>query len=81
MRQILYKPLFTEKVTTLTDNKNQYAFVVDPEANKIEITKAVETKFKVKVKNVKTMNYHGKSRERLTKRGRFTGRTNNWKNY
>ncbi len=49
MRVILKRPLFTEKVTSLTENLNQYAFEVDLSSNKIEIAKAVETKFNVKV--------------------------------
>jgi large subunit ribosomal protein L23 len=79
MRSILIRPLFTEKVTALTETRNQYAFEVNLDSNKIEILKAVEEKFKVKVKNVKTLNYKGKARERLTKRGRLEGSTNHWK--
>jgi large subunit ribosomal protein L23 len=79
MKTILKRPLFTEKVTALTDKNRQYAFEVSVDANKIEIAKAVEEKFKVKVKNVKTSNFHGKPRERLTKRGRLAGRTSQWK--
>jgi large subunit ribosomal protein L23 len=79
MRSILIRPLFTEKVTSLTDTKNQYAFEVNIDSNKIEIAKAVESKFKVLVKNVKTITYKGKPRERLTKHGRLEGRTKQWK--
>lgn len=75
MRVILKRPLFTEKVTTLTDKNNQYAFEVNLDANKIEIANAVEKKFKVKVKNVKTIVHKGKSKSRLTRRGILEGDT------
>jgi len=76
MRIILKRPLFTEKVTSLTHKVNQYAFEVSPDANKIEIAEAVEKKFKVKVKNVKTILHKGKPKSRLTRRGLLEGRTN-----
>jgi large subunit ribosomal protein L23 len=75
MRVILKRPLFTEKVTSMTDKLNQYAFEVNLDANKIEIANAVEQKFKVKVKNVKTILHKGKSKSRLTKKGILEGRT------
>lgn len=78
MREILKRPLVTEKMTVLQD-KRQYAFEVDDEANKIEIARAVEKKFKVKVDSVRTMMYKGKSKSQLTKRGRFSGKTSHWK--
>ena len=76
MRVILKRPLFTEKVTALTDKLNQYAFEVVLDANKIEIAKAVELKFNVKVKNVKTLNHQGKTKSRLTRKGLLEGKTN-----
>jgi large subunit ribosomal protein L23 len=79
MKPILIRPLFTEKVTALTETNNQYAFEVNLDANKIEISRAVEEKFKVKVKNVKTLTYVGKPRERLTKHGKLEGNTKHWK--
>lgn len=78
MREILKRPLVTEKMTVLQD-KRQYAFEVDDKANKIEIARAVEKKFKVKVQSVRTMMYKGKSKTQLTKRGRFSGKTAHWK--
>ncbi|HEY9186319.1 MAG TPA: 50S ribosomal protein L23 [Ignavibacteria bacterium] len=75
MKQILKRPLFTEKVTALTEKLNQYAFEVDIDANKIEIAKAVEAKFNVKVKNVRTVMHHGKAKSRLTRKGLLEGRT------
>ena len=79
MRVILKRPIFTEKVTNITDKLNQYAFEVNPDANKIEIAVAVEKKFKVKVKNVKTILHKGKAKTRLTKKGILEGRTGKMK--
>ena len=50
--QILLRPVVTEKATFLRDGANQVAFFVHPDANKIEIKKAVETAFNVKVTDV-----------------------------
>lgn len=58
---------------------NRYGFVVDKRANKIEIKKAVETIYNVKVIDVNTMNYSGKLKSRYTKAGFLTGRTNAFK--
>jgi large subunit ribosomal protein L23 len=74
-RSILIKPLVTEKIANLQESQNKVAFVVDPDANKIEIRKAVETKFKVKVKKVATVNLMGKNK----RMGKFQGRRTDWK--
>lgn len=79
VRTTLITPLFTEKMTVQQDAMNKYAFKVDVKANKIEIKKAVEGKFNVKVKSVRTMNVIGKIRQQMTRRGRFSGRRANWK--
>lgn len=60
-RDILKKPLVTEKSTSLLKD-NKYTFVVDPEANKTEIKQAVESIFKVKVEKVNTINVKGKTK-------------------
>jgi large subunit ribosomal protein L23 len=78
MTGIIYRPLVTEKVSNLQD-KGIYAFEVDTEANKIEIAHAVEKKFKVKVINVRTMNFKGKSKTQMTRKGRFEGKTSHFK--
>ena len=65
----------TEKSTDQLDKHNAYTFVVDVDANKLEIARAVETLFKVKVKNVRTMQYRGKER----RVGRHIGRRAAWK--
>ncbi len=72
---ILKHPLITEKITSLQDAHNQYAFVVDKNANKIEIKKEVENRFDVKVLKVNTMNMRGK----MKTQGRFSGRKSSWK--
>lgn len=78
MAAILIQPLLTEKMTELAP-KRQYAFKVDPNANKIAIAKAVEKKFSVNVISVRTVNIKGKVRSQMTKRGRIAGRRSDWK--
>jgi len=73
--QIIKKPLITEKSSRQKEEGNQIAFVVDPQATKIEIRQAVEKLFKVKVRRVRTMNMVGK-RKRV---GKFTGWKSDWK--
>ena len=58
--KIILKPLLTEKNTFLKDVSNQVVFIVDEKANKIEIKKAVEKLFNVKVVKVQTMRVKGK---------------------
>ena len=72
---VLRRPVITEKMTRLQEQENQYAFEVDPRANKIEIKRAVEERFEVRVANVRTMNISGK----VKRLGRFTGRRTSWK--
>ncbi|MDD5088233.1 MAG: 50S ribosomal protein L23 [bacterium] len=74
-RSVLRKPLLTEKVAQIQDLRNQYAFVVDSSANKIEIKRAVEQKYSVTVLDVNTMNVRGK----VKRLGRFTGKRADWK--
>jgi len=73
---ILIKPILTEKQTAISETfPNRYGFRVSPKANKIEIKKAVEELYGVKVDRVNTMNYAGKKKSRYTKSGVITGRT------
>jgi large subunit ribosomal protein L23 len=74
-RIILIRPLLTEKSTDAKDKLNHVAFEVDPGANKLQIQKAVEKRFNVKVTGVRTMNFMGK----LKRQGRFEGRRKSWK--
>ncbi|HAX02294.1 MAG: 50S ribosomal protein L23 [Tenericutes bacterium GWC2_34_14] len=53
---ILKAPIITEQSTKLIESQNRYTFKVDPKANKVEIKKAVETIFNVKVLSVNTVN-------------------------
>jgi large subunit ribosomal protein L23 len=78
-KQLKMQPLYTEKIASLQDELNKYAFRVDLKTNKIEIKKAVETKFEVKVKSVQTMVVDGKKRQQMTRAGRFEGRRPSWK--
>ncbi len=70
---VIKKPLMTE-ATALEDGKGKYYFVVDKRANKLDIKKAVEKIFEVKVSSVNTMNYRGKPKRRglvLSKRANY----------
>ena len=78
-RSTIIRPLYTEKMAGQQELQNKYAFQVEPHANKIEIKKAIESKFEVKVKSVKTMNVVGKMRQQMTRQGRFIGRRPSWK--
>ena len=76
---ILIKPIVTEKMTIQGEKLNRYGFIVDREANKLEIKAAVEQMYNVTVAEVNTMNYHGKRKSRYTKAGMLQGRTNHFK--
>ncbi len=75
---ILIRPIITEKMTELGD-KRQYAFEIPIGTNKIEVGKAVEKKFNVKVTSVRTVMVKGKRKSQMTRRGRFEGNTKTWK--
>jgi large subunit ribosomal protein L23 len=74
-RTIVRKVLITEKGTVQRELRNEYTFEVERDANKIEIKRAVESIFNVKVADVRTMQMRGK----LKRQGRFAGRRNDWK--
>jgi len=57
---IIKKPLFTEKGSNLKEAENKLLVEVSSDANKIEIKKAIEEIFKVKVEKVATIKTHGK---------------------
>ena len=77
---IIIKPIITEKQTAITDKTpNRFGFRVSPDANKLEIKKAVETMYNVTVVDVNTMNYSGKRKSRYTKSGIISGRQNSYK--
>ena len=73
--QIIRRPLVTEKSTILREEGNVIAFEVDPSANKIEVKKAVEQLFKVKVEEVRLFNVRGK----MKRMGRWAGKRRDWR--
>ena len=76
---ILIKPIVTEKLTDQGEKLNRYGFIVDRDANKLQIKAAVEQAYNVTVADVNTNNYHGKRKSRYTKAGMLNGRTNHYK--
>lgn len=66
-KQVLIKPIITEKTDRLSDKLVQYTFLVAKDANKIEIKKAVEATFNVAVESVNTLVNPGKMKVRNTK--------------
>ena len=77
---IIIKPIVTEKQTAITEKfPNRYGFRVSPDANKLEIKKAVEVMYGVNVESVNTMNYAGKKKSRYTKSGIINGKTSSFK--
>ena len=72
---IIIRPIVTEKSTLMKEACNQYSFEVARDANKIEIAKAVEQLFKVKVLAVRVVNMEGKKR----RVGRFAGKRPDWR--
>ncbi|AQZ93863.1 50S ribosomal protein L23 [Halopseudomonas phragmitis] len=73
--KVLLGPHVSEKATVLADSKNQFVFKVDTTATKLEIKKAVEQLFNVKVKSVSTLNVKGKTKRTM----RGLGKRNDWK--
>lgn len=73
--RVIISPLVTEKGTLVNEQGNQVLFKVAPEANKIEIQRAVEDFFKVKVAKVRTVRLLGKRR----RVGKFSGLRPAWK--
>lgn len=75
LHEVIIRPVVTEKSTEQLDRNAAYTFVVNRDSNKVEIAKAVETLFNVKVTDVRTMVYRGKER----RVGRHIGRRAAWK--
>jgi large subunit ribosomal protein L23 len=69
-RDIIRRPVITEASTELMEER-KYVFEVDPRANKVEVKKAIEQIFGVKVEKVNTMRVPGK----VKRYGRYSGRT------
>lgn len=77
--EILIKPLVTEKMTAIQEKQGKFGFIVNVNANKIEIKKAVEKTYGVSVTAVNTIRYDGKRKTRFTKTGMVEGRTKGYK--
>ncbi len=75
IQEVIRRPLITEKATELRDEVNIVAFEVARSANKVDVKRAVEAQFKVKVAEVRIASMHGKVR----RQGRFVGRRPDWK--
>ena len=72
---IIIKPIVTEKLTAITNKTpNRFGFRVSPDANKLEIKRAIEAMYGVSVVDVNTMKYSGKRKSRFTKSGLLSGR-------
>ncbi len=79
MKQILIKPIISEKAEILSGSEGQYSFVVNKRANKVEIRKAVEEMYSVSVSSVNTLIMPGKSKTRNTKSGVLKGKSSSYK--
>ena len=79
MKNILIKPLITEKMTAESERINAYGFVVNDDANKSEIKDAEEKTYGVTVAGVRTMRVDGKVRSRFTRTGVLRGRSECYK--
>ena len=75
---ILNKPLITEKASALNES-GKYGFIVDQNANKVQIKNEVEKMYGVTVESVNTMKYQGKLKSRYTKSKVISGRTAGYK--
>lgn len=73
--EILIRPIITEKFTAISEKLNRYGFIVQKNANKLQIKKAIEDLYGVKVDTVNTIRYSGKNKSRNTKSGVIVGRT------
>jgi len=77
--EVIIKPIITEKMTAQAETMGRYGFIVDNRATKIQIRKAVQDLYGVKVAAVNTMRYGGKLKSRYTKAGFVQGKTNAFK--
>lgn len=75
LTDVIKGPLITEKLDRAREKNNQYSFLVDRKATKHDVTRAVESLFKVSVESVNTTIIRGK----IKRVGRFTGKRPNYK--
>jgi large subunit ribosomal protein L23 len=73
--KVIRRPLITEKSTMLREGGNVLAFEVDRSANKIDVKRAVEELFKIKVAEVRLFNVRGK----MKRMGRNVGKRPDWR--
>ncbi len=66
-------------MTVQGEKLNRYGFIVDRDANKLQIKAAVEQMYNVSVADVNTLNYHGKKKSRFTEASVLRGRMNHYK--
>lgn len=78
-REIIIKPILSEKSELLTEKLNRYSFVVDRKANKIVIGKEIERLYGVKPVSVNTMVMPGKIKTRNSRTGIIKGRKSAFK--
>ena len=80
---MILRPILSEKGTMLGEALNKYVFQVEKQCNKLEIKKAIEEKFKVKIIKVSTMNLKGKNKNMTIKSNghilRTKGNQSSWK--
>ena len=77
LRNIIRKPVITEKTMELREKYNQYVFKVPLSVNKLRIKEAIEKVFEVSVENVRTIKMHGKIKRRPSQRK--GGKRPDWK--
>ena len=76
---VIVKPVITEKITEKGEKLNQFGFIVESKANKLQIKSEVEDLYGVQVLSVNTMKYSGKNKSRFTKTGLIAGKTKAFK--
>ena len=74
--KVIFEPIITEKATNDSELRNRYSFVVNREANKIQIKDAVEERYNVTVEKVRTQIYGSERKTKNTKKGVQRTKTN-----
>jgi large subunit ribosomal protein L23 len=75
LTDVIRRPLITEKTSLLREDGRTIVFQVAPDANKIEIKRAIEQLLGAKVATIRTSIAHGK----IKRQGRYAGRRPDWK--
>lgn len=76
--QVIYSGLMTEKASLVGQFANAYVFKVNPKASKLEVKKAIQDEYKVKVNKINIVNVKGKIKRSITQRGKISKKPN-WK--